>query len=125
MSVRQAVGLRAAAAAGSANVPLSGPVPLAVFPLGLLPVASQSARLRSRLVICKNGALMEPSELLNESLKREWTDQYVEVNPEQPELRRFGGNRRPRRHGQLQQQSSVDFQDGGWYDVSASGAVFA
>ena len=34
---------------------------------------------------------MEPAESLNEALKREWTDQYVEVNPERPELKRFAG----------------------------------
>ena len=56
----------------------------------------------------------------NESLKREWTDQYVEVSPDRPELARFKGvvgrvvavNRNLR--------ALVDFQDGGWYDVAAS-----
>ena len=27
----------------------------------------------------------------HEALKREWTDQYVTVNPDRPELKRFAG----------------------------------
>ena len=34
---------------------------------------------------------MDPAELRNAALKREWTDQYVEVNAERPELKRFAG----------------------------------
>jgi hypothetical protein len=63
---------------------------------------------------------VEPSELLYEDLQREWTDQYVEVNPEQPELKRFQGivgRVVTVNHGL---KALVDFQDGGWYDITAS-----
>ncbi len=63
---------------------------------------------------------MEPSELLYEELQREWTDQYVEVNPQQPELKRFQGivgRVVTVNHGL---RALVDFQDGGWYDITAS-----
>jgi len=63
---------------------------------------------------------MEPAEALNESLKREWTDQYVHVNPEQPELRRFAGIVGRVVTVNCNNKALVDFQDGGWYDVSAS-----
>jgi len=64
--------------------------------------------------------MMEPAEVLNESLKREWTDQYVQVNPEQPELRRFDGIVGRVVTVNCNNKALVDFQDGGWYDVSAS-----
>jgi hypothetical protein len=57
---------------------------------------------------------------LYEELQREWTDQYVEVNPEQPELKRFQGivgRVVTVNHGL---KALVDFQDGGWYDITAS-----
>jgi hypothetical protein len=63
---------------------------------------------------------VESSELLYEELQREWTDQYVEVNPEQPELKRFQGivgRVVTVNHGL---KALVDFQDGGWYDITAS-----
>jgi hypothetical protein len=63
---------------------------------------------------------MEPAEALNESLKREWTDLYVQVNPEQPELRRFEGIVGRVVTVNCNNKAIVDFQDGGWYDVSAS-----
>jgi hypothetical protein len=63
---------------------------------------------------------MEPAEALNDSLKREWTDQYVQVNPEQPELRRFAGIVGRVVTVNCNNKALVDFQDGGWYDVSAS-----
>jgi hypothetical protein len=63
---------------------------------------------------------MEPAEALNESLKREWTDQYVQVNAEQPELRRFEGIVGRVVTVNCNNKAIIDFQDGGWYDVSAS-----
>jgi hypothetical protein len=56
----------------------------------------------------------------NEALKQEWTDQFVEVNPDCPELKRFAG-----RVGRVvtvnhNNKALVDFQDGGWYDITAS-----
>ena len=56
----------------------------------------------------------------NESLKREWTDQYVEVNPERPELKRFAGIVGRVVTVNQNNKALVDFQDGGWYDISAS-----
>jgi hypothetical protein len=63
---------------------------------------------------------MDQADARYEALAREWTDQYVEVSPDRPELARFRGvvgrvvtvNRNLR--------ALVDFQDGGWYDVAAS-----
>jgi len=63
---------------------------------------------------------MDPADQRYEELKRQWTDQFVEVNPERPELKRFAGvvgrvvtvNRNGK--------AIVDFQDGGWYDITAS-----
>ncbi len=66
---------------------------------------------------------------LNEidALRREWTDQYVRVNPEQPELRRFvktydGKDDLVGRVVTVNWNGKavVDFQDGGWYDITAS-----
>jgi hypothetical protein len=60
------------------------------------------------------------AENVYESLKREWTDQYVEVVPERPELKRFAGivGRVVTVNHNL--KAVVDFQDGGWYDITAS-----
>ena len=35
--------------------------------------------------------MRKPGEAQIEALQREWTDQYVQVNPERPELKRFAG----------------------------------
>lgn len=61
---------------------------------------------------------MQLDEDKYEAKKREWTDQYVEVDGSRPELRRFAsavgrvvtvncGNR-----------ALVDFADGAWYDIA-------
>jgi hypothetical protein len=63
---------------------------------------------------------MEPADLRYETLKREWTDQYVEVNPERPELKRFGGVVGRVVTVNCNKMALVDFQDGGWYDIVAS-----
>ena len=55
-----------------------------------------------------------------DALKREWTDQYVEVNAEQPELRRFAGIVGRVVTVNWNGKAIVDFQDGGWYDIPAS-----
>src|SRR5258708_6297727 len=60
------------------------------------------------------------NEALNESLKREWTDQYVEVRPEQPELQRFKGVVGRVVTVNCNNKAIIDFQDGGWYDITAS-----
>jgi hypothetical protein len=59
-----------------------------------------------------------------EALKQEWTDQYVAVKPQRPELQRFVGKDGPivgrvvtvNYNG----KALIDFQDGGWYDITAS-----
>ena len=56
----------------------------------------------------------------HEVLKREWTDQYVTVNPERIELKRFAGIIGRVVTVNFNNKAIVDFQDGGWYDISAS-----
>ena len=63
---------------------------------------------------------MEAADLRYEQLKREWTDQFVEVNPARPELRRFEGIVGRVVTVNYNDKAIVDFQDGGWYDISAS-----
>jgi hypothetical protein len=63
---------------------------------------------------------MNPSVRETEALKREWTDQYVEVNPEQVELRRFAGIVGRVVTVNWNGKAIIDFQDGGWYDITAS-----
>ena len=63
---------------------------------------------------------MEPAENLTEALKRQWTDQFVEVNPDQPELKRFQGVVGRVVAVNWNNKALVDFQDGGWYDITAS-----
>jgi hypothetical protein len=63
---------------------------------------------------------MNNAELSNEGLKQEWTDQYVEVNPDVPELKRFAGLVGRVVTVNHSNKALVDFQDGGWYDITAS-----
>jgi hypothetical protein len=63
---------------------------------------------------------MDSNEARNEALKREWTDQFVEVNPERPELKRFAGIVGRVITVNHNNKALVDFQDGGWYDIMAS-----
>jgi hypothetical protein len=63
---------------------------------------------------------MVNAEELNEALKREWTDQYVEVNADRPELKRFAGIVGRVVTVNHNNKAVIDFQDGGWYDISAS-----
>ena len=55
-----------------------------------------------------------------EEIKREWTDQYVRVNPQYPELKRFEGIVGRVVTVNWSNKALVDFQDGGWYDITAS-----
>jgi hypothetical protein len=55
-----------------------------------------------------------------EALKREWTDQYIEVNAERPELKRFAGLVGRVVTVNFNRKALVDFGDGGWYDITAS-----
>ncbi|HZY87927.1 MAG TPA: hypothetical protein VFE78_24040 [Gemmataceae bacterium] len=63
---------------------------------------------------------MESPELRHEELKRAWTDQFVEVNAERPELKRFAGIVGRVITVNYNNKALVDFQDGGWYDITAS-----
>jgi hypothetical protein len=63
---------------------------------------------------------MDPIVATNEALKREWTDQYVIVNPERLELKRFVGMVGRVVTVNWNNKAMVDFQDGGWYDISAA-----
>jgi hypothetical protein len=56
----------------------------------------------------------------HEEIKREWIDQYVQVNPQYPELKRFEGIVGRVVTVNWNNKAVVDFQDGGWYDVTAS-----
>jgi hypothetical protein len=63
---------------------------------------------------------MQQPEQKYEELKRQWVDQFVEVNADRPELKRFAGlvgrvitvNRNGK--------AIIDFADGAWYDITAS-----
>ena len=58
--------------------------------------------------------------MTHEQLKREWTDQYVMVNPERIELKRFAGIVGRVVTVSFNNKALIDFQDGGWYDITAS-----
>ena len=63
---------------------------------------------------------MDSSQSRHEALKQEWTDQYVQVNAERPELKRFAGIVGRVITVNYNNKALVDFQDGGWYDITAS-----
>ena len=64
---------------------------------------------------------MNPAQMNQfEALKREWTDQFVTVNPDYPELKRFAGIVGRVVTVNYNNKALIDFQDGGWYDVTAS-----
>ncbi len=56
----------------------------------------------------------------HEELQREWTDQYVRVNPGRPELKRFADVVGRVVTVNWNNKAVVDFQDGGWYDITCS-----
>jgi hypothetical protein len=55
-----------------------------------------------------------------DELKRQWTDQYVLVNPDRPELKRFAGIVGRVVTVNYNGKAIIDFQDGGWYDITPS-----
>ena len=55
-----------------------------------------------------------------DDLQREWTDQYIMVKTERPELKRFAGIVGRVVTVNFNGKAVIDFQDGGWYDISAS-----
>ena len=63
---------------------------------------------------------MDSEDLRYEALKQEWIDQFVEVNADRPELRRFAGIVGRVVTVNRNNKAVVDFQDGGWYDIGAS-----
>lgn len=63
---------------------------------------------------------METAEQRHEQLKREWVDQYVEVNPERPDLKRFQGLVGRVITVNFNSKALIDFDDGAWYDIMAS-----
>jgi hypothetical protein len=64
---------------------------------------------------------MDTAEIAHhEALKQEWTDQYVLVNAERPELKRFAGIVGRVVTVNWNNKAVVDFQDGGWYDITAA-----
>ena len=56
----------------------------------------------------------------HEALIREWTDQFVMVNSDRPELKRFAGIVGRVITVNWSSKALIDFQDGGWYDITAS-----
>ena len=56
----------------------------------------------------------------HEALVNEWTDQYVTVNPNRSELKRFDGIVGRVVTVNWNNKALIDFQDGGWYDITAS-----
>ena len=58
-----------------------------------------------------------------EELKRQWTDQYVLVNADRPELKRFANIVGRVVTVNYNGKAIVDFQDGGWYDIDPSTLV--
>ena len=55
-----------------------------------------------------------------DDLQREWTDQFVMVKPGRSELQRFAGVVGRVVTVNYNGKAVIDFQDGGWYDISAS-----
>lgn len=53
-----------------------------------------------------------------EELKRDWIDQYVTVQPEQLELKRFGNKVGRVITVNWNGKAIVDFADGAWYDIN-------
>jgi hypothetical protein len=53
----------------------------------------------------------------HEDLVREWQDQYVMVNPDRVELKRFAGVVGRVVTVNFNNKAVIDFQDGGWYDI--------
>lgn len=55
-----------------------------------------------------------------DELREQWIDQYVTVHPGRPELKRFGGIIGRVVTVNYNGKALIDFQDGGWYDITAS-----
>ncbi len=55
-----------------------------------------------------------------DALRKEWVDQYVKVIPDRPELARFKDIVGRVVTVNYNGKAMIDFQDGGWYDITAS-----
>jgi predicted HAD superfamily hydrolase len=55
-----------------------------------------------------------------DDLRKIWMDQYVKVNEDKQELKRFAGIIGRVVTVNYNGKAIVDFQDGGWYDIPAS-----
>src|SRR6516162_6365184 len=55
-----------------------------------------------------------------DELRKNWLDQYVKVNENRPELKRFAGIVGRVVTVNNNGKALADFQDGGWYDIPAS-----
>jgi len=56
----------------------------------------------------------------NDQIRRKWIDQYVTVKENRPELKRFAGIVGRVVTVNFNGKALIDFQDGGWYDITAS-----
>ena len=57
---------------------------------------------------------------IQDDVRKKWIDQFVKVNEDRPELRRFAGVIGRVVTVNYNGRAIVDFQDGGWYDIPAS-----
>ncbi|HWY86462.1 MAG TPA: hypothetical protein VNX28_07050 [Gemmataceae bacterium] len=55
-----------------------------------------------------------------DQLRTEWIDQYVMIQSARPELQRFHGIVGRVVTVNYNGKALIDFQDGGWYDITAS-----
>lgn len=55
-----------------------------------------------------------------DDLRKLWIDQYVKINENRPELKRFAGVIGRVVTVNYNGKAVVDFQDGAWYDIPAS-----
>lgn len=62
----------------------------------------------------------EAAVATHEALRKEWTDQFVTVNPDRAELKRFQNIVGRVITVNWNNKAVIDFQDGGWYDIAAS-----
>ena len=69
---------------------------------------------------------MDPTGISYEAVKQQWTDQYVEVAADRPELARFAGrvgrvvtvNWNYKALVEFATEAGKESEDGGWYDVA-------
>jgi hypothetical protein len=62
-----------------------------------------------------------PTDAEAEELKQAWTDKFVRVKPGRPDYERFAGKVGRVITVNFGGKALVDFADGAWYDIPASG----